>query len=91
MFKEGYRALLRACARMDIQPLPPWPGSAPNLYDLLELFHGPFLQLPDLSHGFIKAGHLGRQFLLFLGELKEPKERPHSMAQFPPQQAVFLS
>ena len=50
------------------------PGSALHLYDLLELFHGPFFQLPDLSHGFIEAGHLGRQFILFLGELRGQKE-----------------
>lgn len=40
------------------------------LDNLLELFNGPLLQLPDLSHGFIKGGHLGRQFLFFLGKLK---------------------
>jgi hypothetical protein len=45
-----------------------------HLYNFPELFHSPLFQLPDLSHGFIKAGHLGRQFLLFLGELRGAKE-----------------
>lgn len=65
------------------------PGPALHLYDLLELFHGPFFQLPDLSHGFIEAGHLGRQFVLFLGELREQKETHNSVAQSPSQLAMF--
>lgn len=45
-------------------------GPAAHLDNLLELFNGLLLQLSDLSHGFIKAAHLGRQFLFFLGKLK---------------------
>lgn len=67
------------------------PGPALHLCDLLELFHGPFFQFPDLSHGFIEAGHLGRQFILFLGELRGQKETHNSVAWSPSQLAMFPS
>ena len=74
------RSHSRNVAERSCRPVPGWylvpprPGPASHLYNLLQLFHGPLLQLPDLCHGFIKAGHLGRQFFFFfLGKLREPK------------------
>lgn len=74
--------------------MPEWPanpslaGTSLHLYDLPELLHGPLFQLPDLTHGFIKAGHLGRQLLFFLELQAKGEIVCKGVAQVPSQRRI---